>query len=234
LWGGVVRVFHGIRDLASLVYFALPLFPALVAAMSWREHRRLPFNPVVAFIAGGVLSFLLYQICPGTAPRMVFQDRFPGDAPAAATLTLARIAVPDTPRNAMPSMHATWVLIAWWCARPLSWRVRIVSAACLVLTLLATLGLGEHYLCDLIVACTFALAICAGCSVRLPLHVPERWQALSFGAFATVAWLLLLRTGTLSSISRPGAWMLTAFTLAGSVWLERRMGKVSIQSSMNG
>jgi hypothetical protein len=58
----------------------------------------------------------------------------------------------------MPSVHAMALLI-FWHSRPWRLAVRIFAGALLLFTVLATLGFGEHYLIDLVVAVPFALTV---------------------------------------------------------------------------
>jgi len=211
-----------IRDVATLVYLALPVMPAIVAAAAWRQRRSLPFDPLLSFVIGGVLCLPFFQICPGAGPKYAFPAVFPFHAPEAWALVIHRVAIPEAPRNAIPSMHLTWILLACWCARPLSRWIQVIGGMFLAWTVLATLGLGEHYLCDLIVACAFALFLSA-LACRLPLSEPRRRVALVFGAVVTVGWLLLLRAAALIAIPRAGAWTLAVGTVVGSVWLGHRL-----------
>ncbi len=214
-----------IRDTATLFYLALPVMPAIVAAAGWRQRRKLPFDPLVSFVIGGALCLLFFQICPGAGPKYAFPGVFPFHAPEASTLMVHRVAIPEAPRNAIPSMHLTWILLACWSARPLSRWVRVFGGLFLTWTVIATLGLGEHYLCDLIVACPFALFLSAF-ACRLPLSDPRRREALVFGAIVTVGWLLLLRAATLIAIPRAGAWTLALGTIVGSAWFQHRLNNL--------
>ena len=47
----------------------------------------------------------------------------------------------------MPSLHVAWALLVYWLWRSSRWRWIVL--AYLLLTMLATLGGGEHYLVDL-------------------------------------------------------------------------------------
>ncbi len=68
----------------------------------------------------------------------------------------AWVGVVNAPRNAMPSLHMTWALLAlWYSPRRLLWA----SAVSVRLTALATVGLGEHYLIDLAAAVPFTWAV---------------------------------------------------------------------------
>lgn len=223
-WCGMLfQRFPWLSGLSSLVYNALAFLPALVFGVAWRERRRLPFNPLIAFVAAGFACFFLYQICPGTAPSAVFGGRFPANPPAPGSLTLSRIQVPGSPRNAMPSMHATWTLLAWWCALRLRPWMRTLCTVFLAITLLATLGFGEHYVADLIVAFAFAVAISAGCCRDLPLTAPPRRRALAVAGCITLAWLVLLREGLMPALPPLFAWIAVIATVSVSCVMQIRL-----------
>lgn len=66
----------------------------------------------------------------------------------------------------MPSLHAAGALLIFWNSRSFGWT-RIIAFLYLLLTLLATLGFGEHYIIDLVVAAPYALlmqALATECS----------------------------------------------------------------------
>jgi hypothetical protein len=64
-----------------------------------------------------------------------------------------------------------------------------------VFTVFATLGTGEHYFVDLIVAFPFALFMQALCATALPWSDKRRQLALLFGLFTVLGWFLALRFG---------------------------------------
>jgi membrane-associated phospholipid phosphatase len=212
-----------LKELESVVYNALGIFPAVVFSAGLKINRRLPFNPLTTFVWAGIASFCLYQICPGTAPSAVFHGAYPGNPPAAGLLPLARIEVPGSWRNAMPSMHTTWALLAWTCSLRLQRWIRIFSTAFVALTCLAALGLGQHYLVDLIVACAFTVAASAACCGDLPFSAPARWQALAVAGAVTLGWLVMLRLGWLLSLPQPVAWLAVGATVIGSGVLQTRL-----------
>src|SRR5205085_8183990 len=78
--------------------------------------------------------------------------------PAISSLSLQPVLIPRAIRNAMPSVHFACALLIWWNVARLSLRWRIAAALFLLLTVFATLGFGEHYLIDLIVAVPFSVA----------------------------------------------------------------------------
>jgi hypothetical protein len=219
-----------LRDFAALIYDALPLLPALVFGIALHGNRKLPFNPLTSFVVAGVVCFCLYPVCPGTSPSAVFAANYPQLPPDASLLTLQPIAVLNSPRNAMPSMHAAWTLLAWWCSFQLRPWLRIFCTAFLGMTLLATLGLGEHYLIDLIVAFSFSVAISAFCCRELAWATAERWQAMAAGGGTTLVWLLLLRTGSLSSLPTAAAWIAVAAAISISTVAQIRLLRAHAQA----
>lgn len=221
--GSLFLRFPAFKEFENLVYDALGMFPAMVFAAGLRANRRLPFNPLTAFVLAGTVAFFLYQICPGTAPMSAFPQAYPNHPPAAASLPLEPMAVPDAWRNAMPSMHVTWALLAWSCSLTLQRWIRAFCTVFLALTCLATLGLGEHYLADLIVACSLTVAVSAASCADLPWSAPARWHALTAAGCITLGWLILLRLGWMLVVPRPVAWLAVVATVAGSAVLQTRL-----------
>ncbi len=221
------------RDVAAFVYDALAFLPALVFGVALHGDRKLPFSPLAAFVVAGVVCFCLYPVCPGTAPSAVFAANYPQLAPDASALALQPISVLDSPRNAMPSMHAAWTLLAWWCSFRLRRWLQIFCTAFLGVTLLATLGLGEHYLIDLVVAFSFSVAISALCCRGLTWSSAERWQAMIAGGGITLAWLLMLRSGWLSALPAVAAWIAVAVAIGVSTVCQIRMLQAQARADRN-
>ena len=126
---------------------------------------------------------------------MAFLADYPDHMPTSAALGTELFAsnVGNGVRNAMPSLHATWallVLASTWRGR--TW-IKGVAVIYVALVLLATLGLGEHYLADLVPAAPLAL-LTIGLGARLPLG--ERlFKAILPGAALIAAWILPFRFG---------------------------------------
>ncbi len=221
--GSLFQRFPAFKEFETLVYDAVGMFPAIVFAAGLRANRRLPFHPLMTFVLAGTVAFVLYQICPGTAPISAFPSAYPNHPPSAGSLPLEPIAVPDSWRNAMPSMHVTWALLAWSCSLMLQRWVRAFCTVFLALTCVATLGLGQHYLADLTVACSFTVAVSAACCVDLPWSAPARRHALTAAGCITLGWLILLRLGWLLVMPGPMAWLAVLATVAGSAVLQTRL-----------
>jgi hypothetical protein len=143
----------------------------------------------------GVVGIALYMIFPVVGPCYAFPEAFPMAPPPVEDVLTTMLVVPAVARNCMPSLHTALALVIWLHARPLPRWVRFVAGVYLVLTILATLGFGFHYLFDLIVVFPFVLAIQAGCTPHLPAISARRRSALLGGITLTAAWLLTLRYG---------------------------------------
>src|SRR5262249_35207453 len=127
-------------------------------------------------------------------------------------------------RNAMPSLHMGWALLSWWYCRGLSWWSKSVALAFLVFTFLATLGTGEHYLIDLVVAFPFALMVLGIFSFSLSWKNRDRLLSVFASLGIILVWLFLLRfANSVFWISPAVPWTLVAATVLASVLLRQRL-----------
>jgi hypothetical protein len=127
-------------------------------------------------------------------------------------------------RNAIPSLHMAWVLLVWWNSRGLARWIRAIALLFVVLTVMATLGTGEHYFIDLVVAFPFSLMVQALCSYSQPFRSGARRNAFLFGTFVTLIWLALLSfTTTIFWTSPVLPWTMIVATVAPSIWLWNRL-----------
>jgi hypothetical protein len=118
----------------------------------------------------------------------------------------------------------SWVLLAWWFSEGTSWICRAIAALFVIFTISSTLGTGEHYLVDLVVAFPFTLFLLALFSLATPWSDPRRWTAALAGLIATLAWFLLLRIGLrLVWISPVLPWTLCTVTVLGAILLRGRL-----------
>jgi PAP2 superfamily len=193
-----------------ICYQALPLVQSLLAASFFRAGRS-PRNFFISAGLAGLAGCALYQVIPVIGPAHVFGQSFVNETyrsvPLTTTLGAAMI-----PRNGLPSLHFTWALLVVWNINPIQ-RVRYTLASLfLAATILATLGSGEHYLIDLVVAVPFTLSVHKGCL--------RQWKETSFYAAITLLWVIYLRFAMASvEPSRLGAWLTTGVTvLSPAVW----------------
>ena len=186
-----------LKTAGLLFYIGLPIPLAAVYAGQLVRIKEKALPVMIAFLLTGPLGILLYNLFPAVGPIHVFARVFPAypfSIADARRLLLEPILVPG-PRNAIPSLHMAWVLLAWWYARKLTWWTKSIVLAFVVFTALATLGTGEHYFIDLVVAFPFALLIRSIFSFSLSWKNSERLQALLLGGLGTLGWLVLLRFG---------------------------------------
>jgi hypothetical protein len=176
-------------------YGALPVAMAFVYAVHLQKlHSK--YYMLQLFLAAAILGWLLYNLVPAAGPRFFLGPDF--IKPSLAYGQLKSVAIepyvmPDTVfRNAMPSLHMTWALLLAWSARRLALGIRIFAISFAVLTAIATLGTGEHYLVDLVVAFPFALFVYAICA---PASLSSATKNFAVGSSAVLVfgWLLIVR-----------------------------------------
>jgi len=194
--GRLFAKWPALRTAALIFYIALPISITVVYAGQLLRSRKRAFPAMLAFLITGPLGILFYNIFPASGPHYVFRS-FPADPirwDLVPRLVLQGIAIKG-PRNAMPSLHMAWTLLAWWYSRGLSWVERMVALAFLGFTVLATLGTGEHWFVDLVVAVPFALMIEALCAYPVAWKDARRWSALLVGGLGTLLWFVVLWFG---------------------------------------
>ena len=230
LVGQAFSLWPNLRAAALLFYIGLPIPIALIYAGRVLRMREKAIPSFVAFLATGPIGILFYNMLPALGPVHVFGRAFPWHplSPAQAARLLAEpIALSGAP-NAIPSLHMAWVLLVWWYSRGLSWWERAVAFAFLFFTVLATVGTGEHYFVDLVVAFPFALLMEALCSFESPWTEQPRLAALGFGLFATLTWLLALRYAVrFFWISALLPWTLCVVTIALSLTFEWQLDRAA-------
>jgi hypothetical protein len=207
-------------------YTALPLPLALVYAAHLRHAKQSALAVMIAFLLTGPLGVMFYNVLPACGPIHLFGGAFPWHPLSTADAMRLRV-VPvlmKGARNAIPSLHMTWVLLIWWNSRGLPRWVRGIALAFVWFTVLATLGTGEHYFVDLVVAFPFSLMVQALCSYSLPFRSGERRTAFLFGTFVTLMWLALLSYATrLFWISPFIPWAMIVATVSSSVFFWHRL-----------
>jgi len=205
-------------SLIAYVGLALPI--ALVYAGQLVRVKQRAFPAMLAFLITGPVGILFYNLFPACGPHYLLGARFPFHplpVDLARRLILEPVALLG-PRNAMPSLHMAWTILAWQYSRGLSRWERAIVFAFLALTVLATLGTGEHWFADLIVAFPFALLIQAICDYTLSWKDSCHITGFLLSLFVTLAWLVTLRfTPDFFWISPVIPWILAAGTIALSI-----------------
>jgi len=108
-----------------------------------------------AFIVNPVLALGIYVAFPVAGPAYAFGQQFPTSLPAVSSPHLLML---DAVPNGVPSVHISIALLVLWFLRPWLWG-RVVGVSFLVTTIMATLGLGEHYVFDLLCAVPYTALV---------------------------------------------------------------------------
>jgi hypothetical protein len=207
---------HWLHVAGLLVYVGLAIPLSLVYAGRLLRYKGRAFPSMLAFLITGPVGILFYNLFPACGPHALFRQGFPFHPfpmEQASRLLLEPLAVAG-PRNAIPSLHLAWALLAWWYSRGLSWFERVVVFSFLVLTSFATLGTGEHWFVDLIVAVPFALMIQGLCAYSISWRDATKLSAFFSGLLGTLAWLITLRYAPQFFWTSPVVpWALSAVTV---------------------
>jgi hypothetical protein len=215
-----------LREISLVFYIGLPLPLALTYAAQLRRVRSNGLVVMLAFLVTGPAGVMFYNVLPACGPVHVFGAAFPWhplSTMEAMRMSVFPILIPGA-RNAIPSLHMTWVMLIWWNSRGLPRWMRGIALGFVWFTVLATLGTGEHYFIDLVVAFPFSLMVQALCSYLLPFRTGERRIAFLFGIFVTLLWLALLSFASrFFWISPAIPWAMSVATISASVFLWHRL-----------
>ncbi len=197
LLGQAFAKWEVLRASGMIFYVGLPFALAIVYSGQVVRLRDKAIPIFAAFLIAGPIGGLFYNLLPALGPVHLFGDAFPWHplaADQARRLLLEPVAIGGL-RNAIPSLHMGWTLMAWWYSRGLSVWERSIAFAFVAFTVLATMGTGEHYFIDLVVAFPFVLFLQALCAVSLSWSDSRRLTPFLFGLLATLSWLAILRFG---------------------------------------
>ncbi len=215
-----------LRLVSLFFYIGLPIPIALIYAGQLLRLPKKAMASFAAFLATGPAGVLFYNLFPALGPVHLFRRDFPWQpllTRDVSRLLVEPVTIPGPP-NAIPSLHMAWVLLVWWYSRGLSRWERSVAFAFLAFTVLATLGTGEHYVVDLVVAFPFAVLMEAVCSFTLSWKDKRRLAAIIGGLLCTLGWLAALRYGThFFWVSPLLPWALCLCTIVFSLVLERQL-----------
>ena len=232
LMGQLFWTWPWVRFVCLVIYLALPLPLALVYAAQLRRQKEKALAVMLAFLVTGPVGVLFYNMLPACGPAHIFGAAFPFHPPSIADVMHMNV-VPvllKGARNAIPSLHIAWVLLVWWNSRGLARWIRAIALLFVVLTVMATLGTGEHYFIDLVVAFPFSLMVQALCSYSQPFRSGARRNAFLFGTFVTLIWLALLSFSTTIFWTSPALpWAMIVATVAPSILLWNRLVPSGIQ-----
>lgn len=224
LMGGLMANSLALRVAGVVAYQSIPIAICLLLALERESPGRFAARILPLFVATGIAGVVLYNLFPAVGPAYVFGNKFPASLPPVSSLPMQPLLYVSTARNAMPSVPFACALLIWWNTAGLHRIWRWLAAGFLAMIFLASLGFGEHYLVDLIVAVSFAVAMQA-LALRTRSWAPfERRVAAGGGAALTLAWLGALRFGVF--LNAPGlCWLAAVATLGLALWWKRRLDR---------
>lgn len=147
-----------LRGLSIAAYDGSVLVAMLAIAARWRLTPGGDTLLAKALIVTGILGPICYALMPAVGPAF-YWPHFP-ELPA--VLHASERTMNPAFRNAMPSLHfavALLVLVSLW---ELGTVARVGGLAFVALTIISTLGFGEHYVIDLLAAVPLAALIWVG------------------------------------------------------------------------
>jgi hypothetical protein len=204
------------ENVEELIYAALPGVMILVFAFYTYRRHNLAHNHAIdllgLYLTMAISGFLLYFVVPACGPIYAFGRSFPFSLPPVQTAVLASDILHHAP-NAMPSLHFANALMLYLNSK--HWRgLHSFTFAFLILTGVATLGSGEHYVTDLVVAVPFAVAL------QL-LFSSDRFAA-AFPILLVSIWLLAITKVRVGDTPHWLLWTLTLGSLACPALLTKR------------
>jgi hypothetical protein len=225
-----VRTHAAANLIITIAYASIAVAMAIVYSVHLHKCKS-GYYMLQLFLAAGFLGWALYNVVPAAGPLYFLGPNIDGPLPTYAQLpyvVLERVNLPlSVFRNAMPSLHLGWALLLWWNSGKLGRATRWFAAAFVFFTALATLGTGEHYLIDLVVAFPFTLMVQALCTRRLP-GSQIRLVTAAVGTVIMLSWMLVLRFDPkVFLVSRVLPWTCMILTVAVSQYLFRRLEKAA-------
>ena len=124
----------------------------VLMAYAWKPLPQLK-EVAVALLLNFLLAPVMYALFPVSGPRFAFSS-FPASPVSFVPHVMHFHAAP----NGVPSIHFSTALLVWWYSR--RWKMGSVAALIHVaLVVVSTLGSGQHYVFDLIVAVPYSICV---------------------------------------------------------------------------
>lgn len=222
--GSLMASVPALNIAATLVYRNLPLAICLLLAFEREAAGRFQARIIRLFVAVGLVGASLHNLFPALGPIYVFGGDFPWKLPPVSSLVIQPLMQVAAARNAMPSVQFACALLIWWNAAGLARVWRWFAAIFLAVIFLATLGFGEHYFVDLIVAIPFAVAMQAFALRVRSWASFERRMAFWGGVGLTIIWIVALREDLF--LNAPVlCWLAVLATCALALWWKRGLDR---------
>lgn len=200
--GKLLALCPALNLFCKIAYVSQPLLFVIVY-LALPEHVRRTYSAAIALV--GIMILPLYALCPGAGPAYLFPSQYPWSTPVSVQPQL--VFLPGTALNTTPSGHLAWTLLLFWFTQRYchKWIVTVFGLN-VVITILNTLGLGEHYVIDLILALPFTAAIWA-------VAVNRDWRRAAINIALLLVWMVALREGWTLKLPPVAVWLLTGATV---------------------
>jgi len=226
LVGQLYSVWPWFRAIGTALYIGLPIPLAMVYSGQLVRGREKAYPAMAALLLTGPIGILFYNLFPALGPAHIFLQDFPWHPMStlqAAHLLCEPVAVKGV-QNAIPSLHIAWVLLAWWYSRGLSVWERGIALTFVIFTVFATLGTGEHYFIDLVVAYPFSVMMQSLCAFPMRWAARERVTGMLYGLLVTLLWLVMLgQAPKVFWVSPVIPWACCLLTVASAIYLHRKL-----------
>jgi hypothetical protein len=116
--GQLVLRSRWLTRIALLCYYALPVPVMLVYANQLMRRRSAAMSVFLGLFIAGPVAIVFYNLFPACGPIYLFGSRFPFDPFSGQQLKemLVQPTLISGARNAFPSLHLAWALLALWYA----------------------------------------------------------------------------------------------------------------------
>jgi hypothetical protein len=185
---------------------------------------------ILRFLVVAAIGYPLYYLMPAIAPQPFFGPLFPDHLPVIPLAAAHAVPVPATaptfdPRNTVPSLHATWGILAFLALRHSPVWHKLLGFMFVAVILVVTLGLGQHYAIDWLAAFPLVLLVRGLCALTLSPGAAPRRDAVLTGAWLIGLWALVIRAAPWTLHVPVLIWLLAVASTMLPFWLERRLAK---------
>lgn len=220
-----------VRGALDIVYGVLPLGFMAVFALQIRRGDAGRVNVLMTLMGTGLAAWGAFHLVPVAGPIHVYGAAMDAKLMEPVVRALPAAAPGVFWRNGVPSMHFGWALAIAWLAYVEHYsRLFKIAMVFTGLTVLATLGLGEHYLVDLVVSVPFMLWLFASLATNLGNSVLRK-RAFVGGLLVYLGWVVVLRWGAPVWHGQPFlAWAWVVLTLAVCLPLHVQLARALYQT----
>jgi len=203
VFGIIVSESHLFKKFCLIAY-AAPTYWIILGAISEARHNKARQTTLMLqFLLSSAFAYPLYHLMPALAPAYFFGHLFPNHLPPVQTVPDHFVSAPAaTLRNTVPSLHATWALLVFLALRNSPFWHRVLGFVLVIGTLFATLGFGEHYAVDWVVACPFVAFVRGTCAFSVPMQNVARQYAIVSGLALISLWVVAIRASP-ASLAHP-------------------------------